>query len=135
MEGDLSMDNVLNIEDRLQANRRRRELETKSHKVEAVRKLVQCTSCRLRCSMCGCQLGGQNLQPSRFGDLDFALCASCRTDFDDYKAVVEGGQAPDLFWHNEQWMALWSSWTDYQRAIKNFMNSEGFKELMRSLCR
>lgn len=129
------MDKVLNIEDRLQANRRRRELEARSHKVEAVRKLVQCTSCRLRCAMCGCQVENQDLQPSRFGELDFVLCTSCKTDFDDYKAVAEGRSAPESFWHNEQWAALWSAWLDYQSAIRKFINSEEFKELMRSLCR
>lgn len=129
------MDNVLNIENRLQDRRLRRELETRSHKVEAVRKLVQCTSCRLRCAMCGCQTESRDPEASRLGDLDFLLCTSCRTDFEDFKAVYEGRQATELFWHNEQWVALWSSWIDYQRATRNFIDSEGFKQLMKSLCK
>ncbi len=129
------MDKVLNIEERLRANRRQREIEEGSQKVEAVRKLVQCTSCRLRCAMCGCQVDDEDPRPSRFGELDFQLCDSCRADFDDYKATVEGREIPELFWRNEQWTDLWTSWLEYQRSIRKFINSDGFKELMKSLCR
>ncbi len=129
------MDKVLSIEERLQANRRQRELKAGSHKIEAVRKLVQCTSCRMRCAMCGCQVDDDDPRPSRFGELNFQLCASCRADFDDYKAMADGREVPELFWRNEQWADLWASWLEYQRAIKDFINSDGFKELMKSLSR
>ncbi|MFO8090249.1 MAG: hypothetical protein R6U13_10465 [Desulfatiglandaceae bacterium] len=129
------MDNILNIEDLLQTRRRRRELETKTRKVQAVRKLVQCTSCRFRCAMCGGRVEVDDMQPVKFEELDFVLCENCKTDFDDYKAVVEKKLSSDCFWHNKEWVALWSSWIGYQRAIRSFKNSKEFKQLMHAFCR
>lgn len=129
------MDNILNIEDLLQTRRRRRELESKTRRIQALRNLVQCTSCRFRCAMCGCRIGSDDMQPASFQGLDFVLCENCKTDFDDYKAVVEKKRLPDCFWHNDEWVALWSSWIRYQRAMRSFMNSEEFKQLMHSFCR
>jgi hypothetical protein len=63
------------------------------------------------------------------------LCGSCKTDFDDYKTAVEKERDRDCFWHNEQWMALWSSWICYQRAIRSFINSEEFRQLINAFCR
>ncbi|HDR13893.1 MAG TPA: hypothetical protein ENN79_00110 [Desulfobacteraceae bacterium] len=129
------MDNLLNIEDLLQTRRRRRELENKTRKVQALRKLVQCTSCRLRCAMCGCRVDSGDMKTSGFEDLEFVLCESCRTDFDDYKAAFEKKRVSECFWHNKEWMALWSSWIGYQRSIRGFIDSEEFKQLMNSFCR
>jgi len=129
------MDNILNIEDLLQTKRRRRELETKTRKVQALRKLVQCASCRFRCAMCGSRLDGDEMRPTSFEDLDFILCENCQTDFDDFRAMMQKEGPPDCFWHNEEWMTLWSSWIGYQRSIRSFMNSEEFKQLMHAFCR
>lgn len=129
------MDKILNIEDLLQTKRRRRELETKTRRIQALRNLVQCASCRFRCAMCGARLEGEAMQPAKFEELDFILCENCKTDFDDYKAMVEKKRSPDCFWHNEEWVMLWSSWIAYQRAMRRFMNSEEFKQLMHAFCR
>jgi hypothetical protein len=85
--------------------------------------------------MWGARVEGDDIQPVNFEELDFVLCEDCKTDFDDYKALVEKKRSLDCFWHNGEWVALWSSWIGYQRAIKNFKNSEEFKQLMHAFCR
>jgi len=36
---------------------------------------------------------------------------------------------PDVFWHNNEWIELWTCWLNYQRSINNFRNSFDFNKM------
>jgi hypothetical protein len=36
-----------------------------------------------------------------------------------------------IFWHNDEWMKLWTAWLDYHKAIGEFRNSNEFKRLLK----
>jgi hypothetical protein len=125
------MDNVLSITERLENKRRETQIRVYREKATAIRKIVQCCSCGLRCGMCG-----QHMEPNeaccsrqRSGQ-DFHLCDACRADFQDYKAQLDGKRGEDLFWHNDEWMALWSAWLQFQEALRKFKDSKACGELI-----
>jgi hypothetical protein len=41
------------------------------------------------------------------------------------KKANEGSHIP---WHNKEWKKMWSIWLDDQQAIREFRNSEEFKQ-------
>jgi hypothetical protein len=119
------MDNVLSITDRLESKRREAQVKVYKEKATAIRKIVQCCSCGLRCGMCG-----QHMEPSETccthqrGGQPFHLCETCRADFQDYKERLSGKHSEDLFWHNDEWMGLWSAWVQFQDALRKFKDSK-----------
>jgi hypothetical protein len=80
--------------------------------------------------MCGLHLkrtdASANSTSSSFG---FVFCESCREEFENYLSISGGEKRPDIFWHNKEWMNMWSAWINYQKAIKGFINSPEFKLL------
>ena len=49
------MSKVIDIEDRLKLEQKKKARVDKAKKMEAVRKVVQCTRCMARCAKCGMQ--------------------------------------------------------------------------------
>jgi hypothetical protein len=99
------MSKIIDIEDRLKLEQKKKLKVDKAKKLEAVRKILQCTRCLARCHKCGMQI-------MRLKD--------------------EGGESP-LYWHNEAWQALWQTWLDYQQALKDYGESPEFIELVREV--
>jgi hypothetical protein len=124
------MDNVFSITERLENKRRETQLKAYREKATAIRKIVQCCSCGLRCGMCG-----QHMEPSEAcctrqrGGQDFHLCDTCKSDFQDYLEQLDGKCGEDLFWHNNEWMDLWSGWLQFQEALRKFKDSKACREL------
>lgn len=129
------MDNILNITDRLESKKRKEQIEAFRGRVNALQKIVQCSSCRLRCGMCGHHLVPDASCPSASDSdslpshTDLNLCASCRTEFNDFLEMASGKKGAEVFWHNREWMNLWSSWLDYREAIREFRDSPEFRQL------
>jgi len=125
------MDNVRSITDRLEHKRREKQIRAYREKATAVRKIVQCCSCGLRCGMCG-----QHMEASescctrhRGGGEPLHLCDTCRGDFQDYLDRQSGKGGETFFWHNDEWVGLWSAWVQLQEALRKFKDSKACKEL------
>jgi len=119
------MNKVLHISDRLQEKKRREQARDHRGRVETLQKVVHCSACQLKCSMCGRNMEGEAL-PS----LDFYLCEICRTEFQDFEEIMAKGEdSSGIFWHNKEWIKLWSSWLDFRRSIVAFRDSKEFEKL------
>ena len=125
------MTNVFDIGHVREEKDRARHARSTRRKIETVRRLVQCTSCRFRCAMCGDR--SEDDVPETASGSEFTLCAGCREEYEAFLALSDGKDASDAFWHNEAWYALWGAWADYQRAIKAFKNSKEFREIIAQL--
>ena len=126
------MDKVLSITDRLKDKKLKEHDEIYRHKAATVQRVVQCSSCQLSCAMCGSHLDAPDLCcPSTSSYLKLNLCDCCRAEYNDFLDMSKENKRSDLFWHNEEWMKLWSAWIDYHKAIKMFRNSHEFKQLIK----
>lgn len=128
------MTKLVDITDRLEEKRRGRQVHLHREKLEAIKRIAYCSSCRLRCALCGCTLDG--LKEGALPNLaspHLNLCESCRSDFEDFLDTVSRQKSPQLPWHNEQWKKLWSAWLEYQRAVREFRNSSEVKRLMQEI--
>lgn len=124
------MNKVLDITGQLEGKKRKKQIEAYSDKIEAVKRTVQCSSCRSRCAMCGCHLNAtDSFCPQASFTPDFNLCESCRAEFEDFLKMTGRKKGSDSFWHNKEWMKLWSAWLDYRQAITEFRNSTEFKQM------
>jgi len=126
------MDKVLNITGRIEDKKRREHEEIYRQKAETVQRIVQCSSCHLSCAMCGSHLEGPDLScPSASSYINLNLCECCRAEYNEYLEMSKKNKRSDIFWHNEEWMKLWSAWIDYHKAIIRFRNTNEFKKLIR----
>ncbi|MFO7459375.1 MAG: hypothetical protein R6X07_02025 [Desulfatiglandales bacterium] len=125
------MTKIVDMQHQLRKKRQKELLEKHRGRVETVQKMIQCSSCHFRCSMCGMQLEGGSGAVKSYPGL--AFCEGCRQEFDEYQNISRGKKQPEVFWHNTDWMNVWSSWLSYRRAISAFMNSREFKLLIEEM--
>ena len=125
------MSNVLNITDRLKGKKHKEQLKAYRRKVEAIQRIVQCTSCHFRCAMCGQHLTSDETEcPADTHSSNCTLCDGCRAEFDSYLEMTHRKDGDELFWHNKEWLRLWSTWREYQQAIRRFRGSPEYKQLL-----
>jgi len=124
------MTKVVDMQDQLQKRKEKELLEKYRGRVETVQKMIQCSSCHFRCAMCGIHVEGHGPGKSPSG---LTFCEGCRLEFEEYQNVSRGRKKPDVFWHNAEWLNVWSSWLSYRRAVAAFMNSREFRLLMEEL--
>ena len=128
------MSNVIKIDDKLREKKRKKQAEDYQERVDTILRTVQCSSCHLKCAMCGYHLKsaecGCSQGPSFY---EFILCEDCRNEFEDYLALTNAGGNGKNLWQNREWMELWASWIKFQRSIKEFRNSAEFRMLMEEM--
>jgi hypothetical protein len=128
------MDKVLSITGRLEDRKRKQQLESDRQKVETIQRIVQCASCHFKCAMCGYHLKERKESySSASSSRDFILCQSCEAEFQDFLEMAKSKEGSDIFWHNEEWLNLWSAWVDYQKAVKAFKKSPEFYQMIKGL--
>jgi hypothetical protein len=128
------MDKIVNLAERLESKRNKKQIERYRGKIETIQKIMQCGSCKIRCAMCGLYLkkgeSSTNLPPAPPG---LTLCGSCKGEFDDFLSVSRGKQQSEVFWHNKEWAKMWSTWISYRKAMTAFIDSPEFKLLMEEI--
>jgi hypothetical protein len=124
------MNKIVDMQGQIEKKRQREILEKYRGRVETVQKMIQCSSCHFRCAMCGIQIESESVGKSPPG---ISFCEGCRLEFEEYQNVSRGRKKPEVFWHNVEWLNVWSSWLSYRRAISAFMNSREFKLLVEEM--
>ncbi|MFZ2448781.1 MAG: hypothetical protein WAW37_20655 [Syntrophobacteraceae bacterium] len=105
-----------------------RETVLRQRKIEALRKIFQCTRCMLKCSKCGAQTEGQE-ESAKFAS-PYTFCPSCREEYEEYRQRVAGGRGSLCYWHNSGWMKVWESWLEHQKSLDEYRQSKEFLQLL-----
>jgi hypothetical protein len=122
------MNKIFDIQDRLKDKKRKQREESCRQRIQTVNRVVQCSSCHFRCTMCGHHLiETESSRPLASPCSDLSLCEDCRAEFEDFLGMSREKRGSYILWHNKEWMKLWSAWLDYQLAIREFSNSVEFK--------
>jgi len=107
-----------------------RETYIRQRKIEALRKIFQCTRCMVKCARCGAQIESQADECSKFA-APYNFCRSCRQEYEEYRARSGGNQADsDCYWHNSAWMRVWETWLQHQKVLDQYRQSKEFLQLM-----
>ena len=108
----------------------------KWHKVQAVRKVFQCTHCALKCEKCGTQISGDSNDTDIYQhklNVPYNFCDECSDEYRDYIEHLKGAGDPDCYWHNGAWIDAWKKWIDYQSSVDQYLKSKEFKQLLNEL--
>jgi hypothetical protein len=127
------MKKVVSLIERIESKKHKSELRQYHEKIAVIKKITQCSSCCLKCLMCGQYLDEENYSPDNETEREFILCDNCNNEFKDFLALCHGEERKQVPWHNREWKNMWAIWLRYQKAIAGFKNSSEFKELMEKL--
>jgi len=125
------MEKVLSITTRLEDRKRKEQVQEYRDRFEAIQRVLQCSACQYKCAMCNRHIDrSDSSDPLPSSPTEFILCESCRSEFEAFmQASQEREVKPDVFWHNNEWIELWTCWLNYQRSIYNFRNSFNFNNM------
>jgi hypothetical protein len=125
------MEKVLNITARLEDRKRKEQVQEYRDRFEAMQRVLQCSACQYKCAMCNRHIDrSDSSNPPPSTPTEFNLCESCRSEFEAFKLASQEGQVEsDVFWHNNEWIELWTCWLNYQRSIDSFRNSFDFNKM------
>lgn len=127
---------VVDINGRIKDRRRREQTAAYREQIETIHKIVQCAECSFKCSMCGEHSGDEEPDcPSAAPQTGLHLCAICRAEYEIFLDVSSGRKTSPGFWRNKEWLALWNTWLDHQRALRIFRKTPEFKQVTRELYR
>ena len=130
----MPVDKIVSLSDRLESKRHKKQISRYRGKIETIQKIIQCGSCQIRCAMCGLYLRKEESHKDiPHASMGLMLCESCRSEFDDFLSVSRGQQRSEVFWHNKEWVKMWSAWINYRKAMTAFVDSPEFKLLMEEL--
>ena len=125
------MTKIVDIHDQLQKKKKKENLEKYRGRLYSIQKVIQCSSCRFRCAMCGAQVtSGESAAPTPFG---LSFCGDCRAEFEEFVSVTKGRKPPEVFWHNQEWIEVWTAWMDFRKAISAFVASKEYNLLLEEL--
>lgn len=110
-----------------------RDADERSRKIEALRKIIQCQRCAMKCAKCGVQLDREGREPARYL-LPYRFCLNCQEEYEEYRERTEKRTSlPRYYWHNDLWMAAWSSWIEHQKILDDYRLSKEFLQLLREV--
>ncbi len=130
------MADIISIDDKLTQSREKKDAIIRKQKIQAVRKVFQCTHCAWKCEKCGTQIAppcSRKGTESRSAKVPYRLCESCAEEYHDYFERRKGRGDPANYWHNDAWLELWSRWIAYQEAIDRYLKSKEFLQLLQEL--
>lgn len=110
-----------------------RDTNLRQRKIEALRKIFQCTRCMLKCAKCGTQLDKEGEESSKYA-MPYPFCTNCHEEYEEYRERTSGKQVtPKYYWHNELWMKVWESWLEHQNWLDQYRQSKEFLHLLREV--
>ncbi len=124
------MANIIEFGKKAEDLKSERDTTLRQRKIEALRKIFQCTRCVVKCSKCGAQIDSQGEERSRFAS-PYNFCASCQEEYAEYRArVAENRSQSECYWHNATWMQVWETWLQHQKALDQYRQSKEFLQLL-----
>lgn len=110
-----------------------RDANERQRKIDALRKVFQCTRCIMKCAKCGTQLEAGAQEPVRYA-IPYRFCRNCQEEYEEYRERTEGIKlSPRYYWHNDLWMRAWASWLDHQKLVDQYRQSKEFLHLMQEV--
>jgi hypothetical protein len=105
------MGNIVRFDERMETEKKKRKQE-RIKKLNAMRKIFECTKCALKCNRCGTQVDISRTS-SYVKEVPYRFCTSCEDEFKDFLDKTKDNSRKDLYWHNREWMAMWKAWIHY----------------------
>lgn len=124
------MADILEFGKKIEDLKSERETTLRQRKIEAIRKIFQCTRCIMKCSKCGAQVETQAEDCARFAT-PYTFCKSCQEEYEEYRARASGNRSDSIcYWHNAAWMKVWESWLNHQKYLDQYRQSKEFLQLL-----
>ncbi|MGA7875035.1 MAG: hypothetical protein WCA08_05185 [Desulfoferrobacter sp.] len=124
------MADVIEFGKKAQGLRALQDNSLRQRKIEALRKIFQCTRCMLKCAKCGVQLESEKQETMRYVS-PYPFCINCQEEYEEYRQRTEGNQkTPKYYWHNKTWMKVWEIWLEHQKLLDEYRKSKEFLQLL-----
>lgn len=124
------MADIIEFDKKAEHLRLERETTVRQRKIEALRKIFQCTRCMVKCAKCGTQIDTRAEEYTRFA-APYTFCKSCQKEYEEYRARADGNRADtDFYWQNSTWMQVWNTWLQHQKALDQYRQSKEFLQLL-----
>ncbi len=132
----LKLANIISFKNKKNLAEEKEAAIIKKRKVEAVRKVFQCTHCAFKCEKCGTQIDRESSDAAEYSrklNVPYNFCEECSEEYLDYIDRLQGAGDRDCYWHNEAWMVAWGKWIDYQSSVDQYLKSKEFIQLLNEL--
>jgi len=124
------MDKIVDIQKRLESRKQKSCIKAYQKRMDALKRITQCSLCYMKCAICGLHLDASEYGPDpEMSGREFTLCRNCGEELEDFLALSDKDEKNQAFWHNSEWEDMWSAWLKYQQAITRFVNSKEYKQL------
>lgn len=128
------MDKIVSLQKRIENKKQKDQLRQYRRKVQSIQKVAQCSSCHLRCAMCGLYLKPTDSNHHTHSSLPRnTFCENCKEEFEAFIAISKGEKQPEFFWQNKEWMNMWSTWVIHRKAINRFTDTPEFKLILEEI--
>ena len=127
------MGNVISLDRKLKHTREKQDAIVRKRKLLAIRKIFRCTHCVSKCEKCGTQIGSENRPELPKFRIPYNFCDGCSEEYIEYIESLKGKRNEKLYWHNDAWMTVWSSWIEHQGAVDSYLKSKEFEQLIDEL--
>lgn len=110
-----------------------RDEAIRQRKIDALKKIFQCTRCLLKCAKCGSQLDMESAGTAP-RNAPYPFCRNCGEEYEEFKQRQSGQQAqPKYYWHNDAWLKVWESWLEQQKCLDQYRQSKEFLQLLQEV--
>jgi Pyruvate/2-oxoacid:ferredoxin oxidoreductase delta subunit len=119
---------IIELEKRRQRQQKEKTNGLNEEKLEVLKKVLQCARCQLKCSRCGTQI--EEVEDRQHSPLPYPLCSGCGDEYKVYLELNMGESGAGRYWHNQEWMEIWRTWLQHQKALDHYRNSKEFIKLL-----
>lgn len=127
------MAEILEFDKKCQDLKSSRDTVLRQRKIEALRKIFQCTRCMLKCAKCGTQLETEMQESYKYAT-PYTFCRNCYDEYQEYRERIQKSQVNSkYYWHNDTWMKVWESWLEHQKWLDVYRQSKEFFQLMQEV--
>jgi len=119
---------IIELEKRRQQQQSEKTNGLNEEKFEVLKKVLQCARCQLKCSRCGTQI--EETEDRQHSPLPYPLCSGCGDEYKVYLELTKGESAGGRYWHNQEWMEIWRTWLQHQKALDHYRSSKEFIKLL-----
>jgi hypothetical protein len=127
------MGEIISLARKRQRSDQKRAGEERHRKIQAVRRVLQCTQCAAKCEKCGAGTSPGDMDEHKRLRIPYQLCEDCGDEYLDYIERLKGKGDAEQYWHNDAWMRIWRAWIDYQGAVDQYLKTKEFERLLDEL--